>query len=181
MSRRSSRRVKDIPSYEEEVESTIKAIAVPIQPIQSLKGGRKSVLSEQVLEQQTTTANPRTKIIVSVEESETALKEKRSPAKSIAKREATDAHNQTISNSAPKTKAIANTKRKVKVDEENIQDIDEKKVTKKRKTKEDKEAESMPLAARTSISTLKKAMYIGAHVSAAGGEFPFMTIISITG
>ncbi|KAK3941579.1 xylose isomerase-like protein [Diplogelasinospora grovesii] len=41
---------------------------------------------------------------------------------------------------------------------------------KKRKTKAEKEAEDMvPLAARTAVSSLKKAMYIGAHVSGAGG------------
>ncbi|KAF2834869.1 AP endonuclease [Patellaria atrata CBS 101060] len=40
-----------------------------------------------------------------------------------------------------------------------------KKVTRKRKTKEEKEAEAMPLAARTVGSNL----YIGAHVSSAGG------------
>lgn len=38
---------------------------------------------------------------------------------------------------------------------------------KKRKTKEEKEAEAMPLAARTAGHKL----YIGAHVSSAGGEF----------
>jgi AP endonuclease-1 len=44
-----------------------------------------------------------------------------------------------------------------------------KKVQRKRKTKEEKEAEAMPLAARTAVNTLKKAMYLGAHISAAGG------------
>ncbi|KAM3084797.1 DNA-(apurinic or apyrimidinic site) lyase [Clarireedia jacksonii] len=45
----------------------------------------------------------------------------------------------------------------------------EKRVTKKRKTKEEKEAENMPMAERTLVTTLKKAMHIGAHVSGAGG------------
>lgn len=40
---------------------------------------------------------------------------------------------------------------------------------KKRKTKQEKEAEAMPLAGRTAVSSLKRAMYIGAHVSGAGG------------
>lgn len=40
---------------------------------------------------------------------------------------------------------------------------------KKRKTKKDKEDDMAPLAERTAVSSLKKAMYIGAHVSAAGG------------
>ncbi|TPX15404.1 uncharacterized protein E0L32_004384 [Thyridium curvatum] len=39
---------------------------------------------------------------------------------------------------------------------------------KKRKTKV-KEEDAMPLAARTAIGSLKRAMYIGAHVSGAGG------------
>ncbi|CAM1507349.1 Fc.00g069900.m01.CDS01 [Cosmosporella sp. VM-42] len=42
------------------------------------------------------------------------------------------------------------------------------KVAKKRKTKA-KEEDSMPLAERTAVTSLKNAMYIGAHVSGAGG------------
>jgi AP endonuclease-1 len=41
---------------------------------------------------------------------------------------------------------------------------------KKRKTKAKDEDNAMPLAERTAVSSLKKAMYIGAHVSAAGGS-----------
>lgn len=43
---------------------------------------------------------------------------------------------------------------------------------KKRKTAKAKEEEepAMPLAERTAVSGLKKSMYIGAHVSAAGGR-----------
>lgn len=56
-----------------------------------------------------------------------------------------------------------------------------KKTTKKRKTKEEKEGEAMPLAARTVVGTLKNAMHIGAHVSAAGGWFPrLVDVISDT-
>lgn len=46
-----------------------------------------------------------------------------------------------------------------------------KPVPKKRKTakKENKDEDMAPLAERTAVSSLKKAMYIGAHVSAAGG------------
>jgi AP endonuclease-1 len=53
------------------------------------------------------------------------------------------------------------------------QDPDENqanKPPKKRKTKEQKEIEAMPLAVRTAITSIKHAMHIGAHVSAAGGE-----------
>jgi len=45
---------------------------------------------------------------------------------------------------------------------------DSKPAPKKRKTKV-KDEDVMPLAERTVVSTLKKAMYIGAHVSGAGG------------
>jgi hypothetical protein len=61
-------------------------------------------------------------------------------------------------------------KRKAKSADDDA-DVGEKEVTKKRKTKGDKEAETMPLAARTPVVGLKKAMYIGAHVSGAGGMF----------
>ncbi|KAK3058210.1 DNA-(apurinic or apyrimidinic site) lyase [Extremus antarcticus] len=44
-------------------------------------------------------------------------------------------------------------------------DVVEKKVKRKRKTKEEKEAEAMPLAVRT----VGHKLYIGAHVSSAGG------------
>lgn len=43
----------------------------------------------------------------------------------------------------------------------------EKPATKKRKTKEEKEAEAMPLAART----VGHKLFIGAHVSSAGGQY----------
>jgi AP endonuclease-1 len=60
-------------------------------------------------------------------------------------------------------------KRKLKTEDDNEET--NKKVTKKRKTKEEKEAENMPLAPRTLVGSLKKAMFIGAHVSGAGGMF----------
>ncbi|KFY93382.1 hypothetical protein V500_03731, partial [Pseudogymnoascus sp. VKM F-4518 (FW-2643)] len=63
-------------------------------------------------------------------------------------------------------------KRKIK-DEDS--DVDEKivekpakKPVKKRKTKEDTENDAMPVAACTAVATLKRKMYIGAHISAAG-------------
>lgn len=59
----------------------------------------------------------------------------------------------------PKRKAV---KKTIK---EDSGDEDEKKVSRKRKTKEEKEAEEMPLAART----VGHKLYIGAHVSSAGG------------
>lgn len=66
----------------------------------------------------------------------------------------------------------------VKAEEEELEcdshaeeeDEEDKPKPKKRKTKKEKEDEAMPLAERTVVSSLKKAMYIGAHVSGAGGE-----------
>lgn len=87
---------------------------------------------------------------------------------------------------AKKTPAAASKKRKaaqpkVKAEEEEHEcdshgeeaDEEEEKAKptpKKRKTKKEKEDEAMPLAKRTVVSTLKRPMYIGAHVSGAGGK-----------
>ncbi|ROV91282.1 hypothetical protein VSDG_07779 [Cytospora chrysosperma] len=65
----------------------------------------------------------------------------------------------------------------VKAEEEELEcdshaeeeDEEDKPRPKKRKTKKEQEDEAMPLAERTVVSSLKKAMYIGAHVSGAGG------------
>ncbi|KAJ0162600.1 DNA-(apurinic or apyrimidinic site) lyase 1 [Colletotrichum tanaceti] len=69
------------------------------------------------------------------------------------------------------------TKRKVASDDEHescgsCAEKDEEKPAKKRKTAakgKAKKEDDMPLADRTAVSSLKKAMYIGAHVSGAGG------------
>ncbi len=71
-------------------------------------------------------------------------------------------------------KSHAAAKRKAKTDdgeEETAEglEVKEKKVVKRRKTKEEKEAELLPLRERTDMSTLERKMYIGAHVSSAGG------------
>lgn len=68
-------------------------------------------------------------------------------------------------------KGKASAKRKVKTEDAAAEEEDkvEKKVVKKRKTKEEKEAELIPLAPRTDVSTLKRKMFIGAHISGAGG------------
>ena len=57
-------------------------------------------------------------------------------------------------------------------DFENVEPVEEKiSAAKKRKTtKGAKAGENMKLAERTAVSSLKKAMYIGAHVSGAGGS-----------
>lgn len=50
-----------------------------------------------------------------------------------------------------------------------ISEQTDKKVVKKRKTKEEKDAEAVPLQPRTDVATLPKKMFFGAHVSSAGG------------
>ncbi|TLS26200.1 hypothetical protein PpBr36_05275 [Pyricularia pennisetigena] len=61
-------------------------------------------------------------------------------------------------------------KAKEKEEKVKVQDIPEAKpAAKRQKTVKGKEEDIMPLAERTVVSTLKRAMYIGAHVSAAGG------------
>ncbi|KAI1208737.1 AP endonuclease [Annulohypoxylon truncatum] len=68
---------------------------------------------------------------------------------------------------APKGKAG---KRKVEEDEDDVEPAaPEPKAAKKRKTAKGKAEELVELAKRTVIDTLKKPMYIGAHVSSAGG------------
>jgi hypothetical protein len=42
-----------------------------------------------------------------------------------------------------------------------------------------KEEDMKPLAARTAVASLKKAMYIGAHISAAGGPFIAFLVSSV--
>lgn len=63
-------------------------------------------------------------------------------------------------------------KRKAEPEPENEAPAPATKTTKKRKTKA-KDEDAMPLADRTAMPSLKKAMYIGAHVSAAGGLCPY--------
>ncbi|KAI1407832.1 AP endonuclease [Hypoxylon sp. FL1857] len=64
--------------------------------------------------------------------------------------------------------------KKRKADKSNAEDdeepvVEQPKAAKKRKTAKAKTEDLMALAKRTIINTLKKSMYIGAHVSSAGG------------
>ncbi|KAL2199957.1 xylose isomerase-like protein [Corynascus similis CBS 632.67] len=52
---------------------------------------------------------------------------------------------------------------------ENSQETTKKPAAKKRKTTKKEADDTMPLASRTAIPSLRRAMYIGAHVSGAGG------------
>ncbi|KAI0483029.1 xylose isomerase-like protein [Xylariaceae sp. FL0804] len=56
---------------------------------------------------------------------------------------------------------------KVEVEEEAL--VDEAKPAKKRKSAKAKVDDTMPLVERTAVASMGKAMYIGAHVSSAGG------------
>ncbi|KPM39990.1 hypothetical protein AK830_g6582 [Neonectria ditissima] len=66
------------------------------------------------------------------------------------------------------SKPKAAVKRKAEPEPEEEAPVQATKVAKKRKTKA-KDEDAMPLADRTAVSSLKKTMYLGAHVSAAGG------------
>ena len=94
--------------------------------------------------------------------------------KTSRKRKVTVEEDQDIELPAPSKKSK---KRKLKVEEEEEEEdvvgggggeeIVEKKVKKKRKTKEEKAAEAMPIASRT----IGHKLFIGAHVSSAGGQY----------
>lgn len=60
-------------------------------------------------------------------------------------------------------------KRKAEPESQDKAPVAAPKAVKKRKTK-GKEEDAMPLAERTAVASLKKGMYIGAHVSGAGGS-----------
>lgn len=80
----------------------------------------------------------------------------------------------TLPTDTPKKRAKT-AKTTVKVKDEVIKSEDqtgEVKIKRKRKTKEEKEAEAMPLAARTAGHKL----FIGAHVSASGGECRYPSV-----
>lgn len=75
-----------------------------------------------------------------------------------------------LKHAAAKAKDTATGKRKAEPEEEAVHQTEATKPIKKRKTNRKTEDTSMPLAQRTSVPSLTKAMYLGAHVSAAGGE-----------
>lgn len=85
--------------------------------------------------------------------------------KSAKRVSAADAKGDTDKKTTVKRKSVAD----VEVEVNGSTGGAEKPAAKKRKTKAEKEEENMPLAARTVISSMKRAMYIGAHVSGAGG------------
>lgn len=72
--------------------------------------------------------------------------------------------------SKPKVIKRKATKAVVEEEQETAVTEEEAKPTKKRRTTKNKVEDTTPLAERTVVSSLKKSMYIGAHVSSAGGE-----------
>ena len=109
-----------------------------------------------------TLKTPKRKRIVKVEEAETEVSEP--STKNTKRKKSTEVViDETVENKASPKK----TGRKTKVEEE-VEEVEEgqKKIVRKRKTKEEKDLEAMPLAARA--DGLR--MFIGAHVSGAKGR-----------
>jgi AP endonuclease-1 len=75
-----------------------------------------------------------------------------------------------VASKAVPAKTITKRKAEPEAELENTAQASAVKAAKKRKTKA-KDEDATPLADRTAISTLKPAMHIGAHVSAAGGTY----------
>ncbi|RYP54163.1 hypothetical protein DL768_000942 [Monosporascus sp. mg162] len=67
------------------------------------------------------------------------------------------------------TQVVVEEERETPIVEKGAPAVEEAKPKKKRKSAKEKAEEAIPLAKRTAVSSLKKSMYIGAHVSSAGG------------
>jgi AP endonuclease-1 len=106
-------------------------------------------------------------VTFSSEEAPKPTPKKRQAKTKVVKREESDEEQEPAK---PIPKGRARKKPEVKEEEEpkteNNAGADEKPAKKKRKTKEEKEAEAMPLSART----IGHKLFIGAHVSSAGGQ-----------
>lgn len=108
-------------------------------------------------------------------------KSKNGPVKTeetVEEKVTTKGKNRTAKSKATVTKTTVTKKRKAADDEDHECDsCDEKEeekpkpAAKKQRTKKAKEEDNMPLAERTAVTSLKRGMYIGAHVSGAGGQF----------
>jgi AP endonuclease-1 len=178
-----SRRTKHKIDYRIPDEESSEDIAAPIS---TPKKGRKVVKVESTkvtvttkIEKSTPTKSRKVKAEVDPNEEDIAV-----PAKLPTKVKVSQVKVKAVleGESAPKTKKAPAPKRKAKTEDDEDEDKEgagNNKGKKKRKTKQEKEAEAMPLAERTAIGALKKAMHIGAHVSAAGGAY-FSTLQSLT-
>ncbi|KAH8773938.1 xylose isomerase-like protein [Hyaloscypha sp. PMI_1271] len=164
MSRRTNRKI----NYTELDEEIIETAVVPVSTPKKARKAVKVVSTEVVTQAEKTSPTKgykKVKAEADLEEEDTAA-----PAKSPAKAKVKKVKAKTVLEGDPASKPKkVPAKRKAKTDDEDEEGADDNKVKKKRKTKEEKEAEAMPLAERTAIGALKKAMHIGAHVSAAGG------------
>jgi AP endonuclease-1 len=161
MSRRLSRKTENqIPEA-----SSINVVATH-------KKGRKTVKVEEI---EATAKSParstKKRVKVVVEHEEENIQECKDAVETKVNRVKAEAILEEEKAAKPKKAPAKRKSKATEEDEDGDSDAGVKKVTKKRKTKEEKEAEAMPLAARTVIGGLKKAMHIGAHVSAAGGTF----------
>ncbi|KAI0021511.1 xylose isomerase-like protein [Xylariomycetidae sp. FL0641] len=122
----------------------------------------------------TATVSRRTTVAKAVDELEPSVSGKTRSAR--ASRSATKVKIEKETSLAEESKGT-NRKRKVAVkdetgdeEEEQQQKVDGTQVSRKRKrTAKQKIEDAMPLAKRTAVASLQKAMYIGAHVSSAGG------------
>lgn len=153
MPRKSSRKAKNIPSYDDDADTSPSTPrkgrkAVEVVAKSSAKGAKSVKMKAEPNDESEVPEPPRN------------IKINSAKAKAVLEEE----------NAAKGKKPTA--KRKIKDEDDEPEEPEEPvegKSKKKRKTKEEKEAETMPLAARTLVGSLKKAMHIGAHVSAAGG------------
>lgn len=183
MAPRASRKTRTDPT-----EAEVTAI-VTTKQVSPAKNGRKKVEVDQVVETVTAKIPDRTsKKKVNYEEPDASEgeeeEEEEKPQKPATpvKREINSVKGKATIEAAKNAKEKkAPAKRKVKAEETDGDDADEVKPKKKRKTKEEKEAEAMPILPRTAVSSLMKAMHIGAHVSGAGGalyvDFTLLSLI----
>lgn len=113
----------------------------------------------------------KTKATIVKEEEEVGTVESTRGSRTLKKTETTVVVEQeeiTVGRSANKSREVKSTGASVLLKEEEVEPADDatKKVKRRRKTKEEKEAEAMPLAGRTNGMR----MFVGAHVSSAKGE-----------
>jgi AP endonuclease-1 len=117
-------------------------------------------------------ASPRKKAAVNYGESanEPRSSSKSAPIKKLAEKVKAKVTGKRKAESEPEPNGIGKASKAIKKEEEDeVREV--VKPAKKRKTKAKEEENGMPLAERTAVASLKKAMYIGAHVSAAGGQY----------
>jgi AP endonuclease-1 len=161
------------------------------QPTKKRKTGSSVVKSETVIEatngagvttQKRTTRTRKVKpepeeeeATFSSEEAPKPTPKKRQTKAKVVKKEGSEGEEEPAK---PVPKGRARKKPEAKAEEESKTENNagavDKPATKKRKTKEEKEAEAMPLSART----IGHKLFIGAHVSSAGGQSSYIQLYS---